>query len=513
MTHEMAVRAWGHSRRRGRLFLLGAMLIAAAHFASFDIIDVPVFTDTRYYLYYASQIARGAVPHLDYFDNKTQLSSFAGALLFRAGRLIHVEPLYAIRAGYLALAGLAGVTLFVVLRILANGRNLPGLFALLIYSGFALLGFMPSIGNVPKLLMALCASLAAICVHKRRWVLAGMAASLAFMDWQIGILALLATLCAAISQAGDRLRAGVRTLIGAAVCLAPVVVYYIVNGALLPAYRNVVGAALARGADSLEKHTWPEQCALLLKITREACSGHMWLVCLGIVGLFVFPLWIARSFRRRWSGMVLALAVYHYGVVAFTFFDFQGFGDLFLVLHSLAFFGAIAFAEILGWFSKGLSRLLRGHRTRNNIVAVLGVITALSLCLAVRPSILRPYFNLTIRPASETTLQEQRHIYRTLFESHQGRKMAFAALSEFLFIGDITNDLPFIYWNAAAYARFRASPDESEEDALYRLVIAAQPDVIVIKLSEVSRRFLPAYRFVVAQTKGRYRAFALVRND
>ena len=57
-----------------------AVLLCAIHFASFDVSTQPIVTDVRYFLYYAWRVAEGAIPHLDFFENKPQLSTFAGAL-------------------------------------------------------------------------------------------------------------------------------------------------------------------------------------------------------------------------------------------------------------------------------------------------------------------------------------------------------------------------------------------------------------------------------------------------
>ena len=55
-----------------------AALVALAHFASFAWRDHPLVTDVRHFVYFAQQTAQGALPHLDFFDNKTPLATFAG---------------------------------------------------------------------------------------------------------------------------------------------------------------------------------------------------------------------------------------------------------------------------------------------------------------------------------------------------------------------------------------------------------------------------------------------------
>ena len=163
-----------------------ALALAAAHFASFDVVTRPIVTDVRFFLYYAWRVAEGAVPHLDFFENKPQLSTFVGALLFQIGDFAELDPLLAIRIGYLSIASAGGVLSFWIFRRLGRGSTTAGFLGLLAYCSFGLLGVMPAIGNVPKLLVAVLASVAALLAQDRRWFWAGFVGALAFMDWQIG---------------------------------------------------------------------------------------------------------------------------------------------------------------------------------------------------------------------------------------------------------------------------------------------------------------------------------------
>ena len=86
---------------RRTAWLAAAALVAAWHFASFPWREHPLATDVRHFLYFAQQTAGGALPHVDFFDNKTQLATFLGAGLYRLGASLGVDPLYAIRWGYL----------------------------------------------------------------------------------------------------------------------------------------------------------------------------------------------------------------------------------------------------------------------------------------------------------------------------------------------------------------------------------------------------------------------------
>ena len=102
LTAQRVVRSGTSSRRW--LASLMALAVSATHFASFDIFTRPIVTDVRFFLYYAWRVTEGAVPHLDFFENKPQLATFAGALLYELGEFAGVDPLLAIRFGYLAIA-------------------------------------------------------------------------------------------------------------------------------------------------------------------------------------------------------------------------------------------------------------------------------------------------------------------------------------------------------------------------------------------------------------------------
>jgi hypothetical protein len=127
--------------------LLFAALLTLVHLARFDVAQGPIVTDVRYYVYFAARMADGAVPHRDFFDNKTQLATAAGAALYATATALGVDPLRTMRAGSLALTGLAALLLFAIhrelrreLRNLRDGACIAGLLGMLCYLGFSLLG-------------------------------------------------------------------------------------------------------------------------------------------------------------------------------------------------------------------------------------------------------------------------------------------------------------------------------------------------------------------------------------
>ena len=118
------------SRRSSSLAALGlALLILVVHFASFDIIETPLVTDVRYYVYFAWQVAEGAVPHVDFFGNKTQLAVLLGAAMMTLGSAFG-DPLVALRVGFLCVAAATGLLSFVIHRRLGRGTWPPSLTGL-----------------------------------------------------------------------------------------------------------------------------------------------------------------------------------------------------------------------------------------------------------------------------------------------------------------------------------------------------------------------------------------------
>lgn len=493
-------RLGGRRSKAGPWLTVVAGVIATAHFASFARAQ-PLVTDIRFYVFFASQIRQGAVPHLDYFGNKTQLASFAGALFHRLGEIFSADPLTAIRAGYLGLAALTGVLLFVIHRQLAGGRNGPGFLALLAYSGFSLLGLLPAIGNVPKMLMALFASLAVLATPGRRWLLAGAAGWLSFMDWQIGGLALCAVFGSAFFDAEARLRALARTAAGTLLATMPFLLYFSAHDALGPAWQQTVLASLARGTSAAAKWQFAERARHMLEVVDAGCNGHEWLVILGVAGMLIYPLWIRRHTGRPTLRLAVALAIYHYGLVAFSLIDFQGYADLFILLHSIAFFTAVCLVEIYRRIAFVLARVSvwpAGVRRRR--IAAVQLTFLLAVVLAVRPSLLRPPFSIAARGMQATagvTLEDQREVSRRLEELLNGREALFLDSAELLVLSGRKGFLPFAHWHTATHTYYRSSPTESNRDTLARLLSGSLPDAMILgRHAWLGRRFGADFREV-----------------
>jgi len=323
-----------------------ALAMAVAHFASFEVLTLPLKTDIRYFVYFAWRVAEGATPHLDLFDPKTQLSTFVGALLYRLGNALGVEPLFAIRIGYLAIATLGAWLVYFVHRHIA-GSAVAGWIGVLAVSSFALLAELPAQGNVPKLLMTVCVAAAALFVGRGRWFAAGVASSLAFMDWQIGaVVGISVLLTAALTRAGRR--AFGLAIAGGLAGLLPFVLFFAWRGALRVALDQTIVSAFIRGSVSAEGWSPFGQLRAVVTDALAHSQGQAWLVVLGLAGLPVAALRLHRVLRPRGSAkaggnsgagrVLLCATLSHLGVLGFSLIDFQARGDSLVVLHGMAFF-------------------------------------------------------------------------------------------------------------------------------------------------------------------------------
>ena len=462
-----------------RAVLLAAAVVSLAHFLSFPFRSQAIVTDVRFYLYFAAQTAMGAVPHRDFFDSKTPLATFAGAGLVWLGAPLGFSPLPSIRVGYLALAAVIGVLVFAIHRRLGPAGALSGALGLAAHLGFPLLGILPAIGNIPKLLMALFAALAALCVGGGRWRAAGAAGALAFMDWQVGGLVLLACFAAALFEGKGRGAACRALAAGAALGLLPFLLYFGAHGALPEVWFQVVTSLFSRASRAASFHQ-------IASVVRVGCRGHLWLVALGAVGLLLYPIYLARAWKGP-RAMAIALGVYHGGVVAFSFWDFQAYGDLFILLFSVAFFAGVALCEIQA-ASRGLRSPSRsGLRALANVVALALAVAALRPWESRASQHLQP-----LGGQARVTLQDQRTVAERLRSQLEQGATGILGPAEQLFLTETRNPIQFVTWSEPVWTYYRRSPQETPAQILHREISRAKVAVVVTDGSGYPLRHEPA---------------------
>lgn len=509
---------WPRSRKGwGLLALIGGA--AVLHFASFDVRNQPIYTDIGYYLYYSAEITRGAVPYVDFFEIKTPGVMFAGAILQLLGQAFGVDPLYAVRVGYLLMAAGAATAMSLALVRLSNNRPAAGWIGLGVCCGFTLLGTLPAIGNAPKMISMLCTGVAMLCIHRRRWFLAGALAGLAFMDWQpsggITFVAVLLAACCAERRAGSMIRA----MIGLIAACIPFAAFFAFHHALGQFAKMIFWGALNKSMSA--EVTFSDRWHAIWAYLRADCQDSMWLVWLAGAGMVLF---LVRLYRRRATPhlpLLIGLGAYHFGLIVFSLVDFQARLDLFILLGTLAFFSALTVVDAyyLLLFLGRRSRL----GNRRFVPRILVVVTTLGLLLGVRPSFLREGWRVDhiMEQDFQYTLADQRQVARRVFAVVGDGQVAFTRHQGLLYLSGRRNDFGFVSWNLGTWS-FARRGDENRESTLARLLAESDPDCLIVRLeylgdarrTNLGRFLLRNYRpLMVSSNEDRYRVVIWVRRD
>ena len=173
-----------------------------------------------------------------------------------------------------------------------------------------------------------------------------------------------------------------------------------------------------------------------------------------------YLLWLRSPRAQALRGLAAALGVYHVGVVAFSLRDFQLYGDLFLLLHTACFFGAVAAGEAYLWLAARLGTARQA----------LAAAVAVAACLAIaRPWVDRGTLRAPGLVSPDMTVETQRAVAAQLASLLARPTTAVRSASEQLFLSGKRNPLPFVVWNAAVYSYFRRGPEEDRTQALERL--------------------------------------------
>ncbi|MFM7142969.1 MAG: hypothetical protein ACKO2K_13765, partial [Alphaproteobacteria bacterium] len=333
--------------------------------------------------------------------------------------------------------------------------------AALCWTAAPLLGFQPSVGPVPKLWMTLLSLVAGLLAARRRWLAAGATAAAAALDWQVGALAGLGVLVAAAFERDRRARA-----VAAALSWA---------GALRPALEQTVLATLVRGGGSVVRRGAMARLGQVVAWLRESGAAPAWLVLAGLAGAAGLLAALPRLRGRPGFRAVLPALVLGGGVMALTLLDFQGYGDLFVLLSFLAIFAGLA--------AGALDALLRRIEPREGLgaAALLAV-----LALSAHPwSPSHPVLEERVWPAG-VDLETQRAVGRDLATLAPGRRLGFAGCSEQLSLSGVPNAFSSPFWNRATWGYFRRDASDSSGRTLLRVATENGVDGVVCPPDEAS---------------------------
>ena len=322
------------SRLQTWAIIVAVMIIAVAGVYRLFGLRGGMTRDIAGYLYAGQHVAEGVPPYVSIFTHKGPLSPLLIGASIAAGRLIHLDDIYAARLVFM------GVGLLAVLSTALLASDLLRSQRAFLLAGFAMLTFLglthhATSGPDPKLPMLPFQALALLLTARRRWFWAGVCGALVALVWQpMGIYIIVAFILACLRPRQERLRAAGLVVAGGLIPTALIVAYFAYMRAL-PALAdgyvvfNVL--YLERGSATFGQHLW----VIADRVIRSYRIA-LPIVLLGFAAMI--GLWPWR--RRRAGSWKAALTTDPFAPVLLTFplpiiwslKDFQGPADFFVFI-------------------------------------------------------------------------------------------------------------------------------------------------------------------------------------
>lgn len=373
--------------------------LAAIVFAQLGFQGV-MFRDNAIYLYSGQQFAAGVPPYLSVSDMKMPLGSFIAGVGVVSAQVLGLDDVFVVRIVFFLIACGAVVAVFFMGRAVFCDHWVS-LFAALAFIGFSGFAIHAVSGPRPKVAMVLFEVLCLLFAVRRRWFVSAMFASLSFLVWQpmaayVGVVLLLAVLQPDSRE--ERSRAVGLTIAGGLLPVIAVTAYFVLAGGL----REFLGDTILFFFQDFERRSLvhfsiARRVARPFVVIFQAYGNSLVTIAAGFIGLTcVFvrhlrqagsPFW-AGLFRSRFSVLFVSIPA----PVLWSFVDFQGAPDLFVVLPYLA----LGF----GWL---MERLLTALVARVSMSRIGGTMIRVTICmvLVVLPS-------LEYRNSRDTGLLTQR---------------------------------------------------------------------------------------------------------
>lgn len=332
--------------------------------------------DESIYAYSGQQLAHGVPPYASIFDPKSPLASMVAGLGALVARLVGRNDVYLIRLAFFACACLTAVALYLLaLRLFES--VLAGVTAVVVFAvgqPFALDALSGPDAKTPGVLFGV---LAMLLMARRRWAWAGAAGALAALTWQpLIVYPLVAVVLAYATERGTRWRAVAWTVVGGAVPVVVMTLYFSLTGALHAFLESALVFPLS-GVTRRPETVGHRLVRIVAVVDRYyGMAGVLfWAGLAALVVLAVVHLVRGRHDLRRalLAPLVSVVLVTLLGDIAYAATDFQSYPDLFpaLVYPGLGLAGVVA---------AGVA-LLRRHAAR--LVAGAAVAVALTVLAGV----------------------------------------------------------------------------------------------------------------------------------
>lgn len=365
------------TRRAGLSITAGGFVAVGAAVALFTRFGINglLSRDEAIYTYGGQQLAHGVAPYASIFDPKTPLSTIIAGGAAGLAHAVDRNDIYAIRAAFFVCSCLTVLAVYVLaLRLFRSVA--AGVVAAIVFTsftGFAQDALSGPDAKTPGILLAV---LAMWLTLERRWVVAAVAGSLAFLVWQpLLIYPVVTVVVAALSSdQGGRRRAAGFAAVGAGVPIVATVIGFAAGGAL----DDLVNAAFVFPATDVIR----APVTFTGRFTRIADVIHASYGVSGVllwVGLAAVAICSAVHVVRRRRDVTASLrdplvsVVLVTGLVemAYAIYDFQGYPDVYPLLP----YGALG----LGALTALITRTLSDARARRAVTAgALAAVTVLA---------------------------------------------------------------------------------------------------------------------------------------
>lgn len=366
------------------IWMIVLTVIALVYALQYNFFFQAIPHDTTFHIYAAQQMLDGHPIYLDVAIIKAPLADFATVLAILFARLIHVSDITGARLMSLIVAVSATSLTYLAGRVLFRSRTV-GVLAGLVMAGWNFYALRSVTGPEPKAYLILFSLLAFVLIVQRRWLWAGICASLGTLAWQPGLMLAALALAAALIAPwldgargigiGDRnttrpsqpirvaLRGALLVIAGLLLPFVLVVLYLGVNHALGAAWNSTIGANVNHLVTTEAKTPLPQMIAnnyaAILEDGGQYCFSPQehWLVfagILGFLGLIVTQLVMAARARRLPIQLEFTpLILYTLGFAVFSLIDFNFCPDLFPMQPILALM-----VGWLGWLAvRGAGKL------------------------------------------------------------------------------------------------------------------------------------------------------------
>ena len=190
------------------------IMVAAAAVYSLHGFQEALETETSIFAYGGQQVLEGTPPYVSVFNVIGPMGHLLAAFGALVARGLGLEDLLGMRLLFLVFAVLAVGCLYLLARTLFSSR-LVALAATASFVTFASFLHYAVAGPREKTVMVLFVVVALLCAVRRRWIVSGVAASLATLTWQPAIAIGLAVVITALITIGGGWRAAWKVVLGA----------------------------------------------------------------------------------------------------------------------------------------------------------------------------------------------------------------------------------------------------------------------------------------------------------